>query len=118
MAIDEFNLRAAPLEHILSHGGTLQLTTPAARRRFADEDRIDLLERGGIAVTRQGQLRRIKLADLFELVAKSLADSHRLTADLDGEMANVLVLIRFGGLQGRWPPPPHSSSRCGKASTL
>src|SRR6202035_4481857 len=80
--------------HALAHGGTLQLAAPAAGR-FLDEDGIDLLERGGVAVPRQNQLRRIELADLFELIAQRLADPHRLAADLDGEMANVLVLVDF-----------------------
>src|SRR3977135_1549116 len=91
MAVDEFDFGAAPLEHVLAHGGTLQLAAPAARR-FLDEDGIDLLERAALAVTRQNQLRGIKLADLFELIAQRLADPHRFTADLDGEMADVLVL--------------------------
>src|SRR5215475_282002 len=94
MAIDELDLRAAPLEHVLAHGGTLQLAATATRR-FLDEDGIDLLERGRITVTRPSQRRGIKLADLLELVAQRLADPHRLAADFDGEMADVLVLIDF-----------------------
>ena len=108
MAVDEFDFGAASLEHVLAHGGTLQLAAAAARR-FLDEDGIDLLERGGIAVTRQNQLRGIELADLFELVAQRLADPHRLTADLDGEMADVLVLIDFAARKagGRRHAIPH-----------
>src|SRR6478752_4784756 len=94
MTVDEFDFGAASLEHVLAHGGTLQLAAGAARR-FLNQDGIDLLERGGIAVTRQRELRRVELADLFELVAQRLADPHRLAADLDGEMADVRVLIDF-----------------------
>src|SRR3977135_2596702 len=106
MAVDEFDFGAAPLEHVLAHGGTLQLAAPAARR-FLDEDGVDLLQRCGIAVTGQNQLRRIKLADLFEFIAEGLADPHRLAADLDGEMADVLVLIDFAARTagGRRTPP-------------
>src|SRR3977135_3564657 len=81
MPVDEFDFGAAPLEHVLAHRGTLQLA-PAAARRFLDEDGIDLLERGGIAVTRQNQLRGIELADLFELIAQRLADPHLPPPDL------------------------------------
>src|SRR5947208_6576785 len=49
MAVDELDFGAAPLEHVLTHGGTLQLPAPAARR-LLDKDGIDLLERGGLAV--------------------------------------------------------------------
>src|SRR5262245_40407260 len=103
MAVDELDLGAAPLEHVLAHGGTLQLAATATRR-FLYEDGIDLLERGRIAVTRPSQRRGIKLADLLELVAQRLADPHRLAADLDGEMPDVLVLIDFAA--GK------ASSRC------
>src|SRR5712671_2500999 len=108
MAIDEFDFGAAPLEHVLAHGWALQLAAPAARR-FLDEDGIDLLQRSGIAVTGQNQLRRIELADLFQLIAQRLADPHRLAADPDGEMANVLVLIDFaaGKAGGRRHAIPH-----------
>ena len=108
MAVDEFDFGAASLEHVLAHGRTLQLA-PAAARRFLDEDGIDLLEGCGIAVTRQNQLCGIELANLFELVAQRLADPHRLTADLDGEMADVLVVIDFaaGQASGRRHTIPH-----------
>src|SRR5215813_2274103 len=66
VAVDEFNFGATPLQHVLAHRGTLQFPASAARR-FLDEDGIDLLERGGIAVPRQNQLRGIELADLFQL---------------------------------------------------
>src|SRR5262245_23723735 len=94
MAVDEFDFGTPPLEHVLAHGGTLQLAATAPRR-FLDEDGIDLLERGRISVTRPSQRRGIKLADLLEPVAQRLADAHRLAADFDGEMADVLVLINF-----------------------
>src|ERR1700730_7604606 len=108
MAVDEFDFGAAPLEHVLAHGGTLQLAAPAARRRL-DEDAVNLLEGGGIAVTRQSQLRGFELADLFELIAEGLADPHRLTADLDGEMADFRVLIDFAARKagGRRHAIPH-----------
>ncbi len=92
MAVDELDFGAAPLEHVLTHGGTLQLPAPAARR-FLDKDGIDLLERGGIAVTRHDQLRGVEFADLLELIAERLADPHRFAADLDGEMTDVLVPV-------------------------
>src|SRR5215203_4118787 len=94
MAVDEFDFGAASLEHVLAHGGTLQLAAAAAGR-FLDENGIDLLEGCGIAVARQNQLPGIELADLFELIAQRLADPHRFTADLDRKMADVLVLIDF-----------------------
>src|SRR5258708_16519214 len=92
MAVGELDLGAASLEHVLAHGGTLQLAAPAAGR-FRDEDGIDLRARGGIAVTRQNQLSGIELADLLELIAQGLADPHRLTADPDDEMADVRVPV-------------------------
>src|SRR5689334_19709362 len=49
MAVDEIDFGAAPLEHVLAHGGTLQLAAAAARR-FLDQDGVDLLERRGIAI--------------------------------------------------------------------
>ena len=73
--------------------GEFDFRTPPAARRFLDEDVVDLLERGGIAITRQDQLRGINLADLFELVAQRLADPYGLAANPDDEMADVLVLI-------------------------
>src|SRR5262249_28067195 len=81
----------------------------SAARRFLDEDGIDLLERGGIAVPRQNQLRGIELADLFQLVAEGLADAHRLATDPDGEMADMLVLIDFAARKdrGRRHAVPH-----------
>src|SRR5262249_6206126 len=95
-------------QHVLAHGGTLQLAAAAARR-FLDQDGIDLRERGGIAVTRQNKLRGIKLADLFELIAEGLPDPHRLAADPDDEMAAVLVRIDFaaGKAGGRRHAIPH-----------
>src|SRR5262249_10742085 len=108
VAVDELDFGAAPLQHVLAHGGTLQLAAPAARR-FLDEDGIDLRERGGIAVTRQKEIRGIELADLFELIAEGLADPHRLSADPDDEMADVLVPIDFaaGKAGGRRHAIPH-----------
>src|SRR5262245_4881819 len=108
VAIDEFDLGASPLQHVLAHGGTLQFAASAARR-FLDEYGIHFLEGGGIAATRQNQLCGIELADLLELIAEGLADPHRLTADFDGEMADVLVLIDLAPCQagGRRHAIPH-----------
>src|SRR5262245_44354841 len=108
VAIGEFDFGAAPLEHILTHGGTLQFAAPTPGR-FLDQDVIDLLEGGCIAVARLGQRRGINFADLFELVSEGLADSYCLSADPDDEMADVLVLIDFSARKtgGRRHAIPH-----------
>jgi len=95
--------------------GRCSLPRPPARR-FLDEDGIDLLQRSGIAVTGQNQLRRIKLADLFEFIAEGLADPHRLTAILMVKWR----MSRADRFRAARPVAPtrHFAWRCGKASTF
>ena len=76
-AVDEVDLGAAALLHVLAHRRPLVL---AALLRVAQRQhqRFDLVERGPVAFGGARQLLGVLAGDVLELVAERLADPHRL----------------------------------------
>src|SRR5438105_1762319 len=90
-AVDEVDLGAPPLLHVLAHRRALVL---AALLRVAQRQHqgFDLVERGAVALRGARQFLGILAGDVLELVAERLADPDPLAAEPDDQPADPLVL--------------------------
>src|SRR5256885_13488083 len=81
-AVDEVDLGAPALLHVLAHRRALVL---AALLRVAQGQHqgFDLIERSAVALRCTRQLFRILAGDVLELVAERLADPHALATEPD-----------------------------------
>src|SRR3954470_6222856 len=94
-AVQELDLGAAALEHVLAHRRPL-----IGRAARLGQDAILVAgERLGIALARLGDHVRRQMVDLLELVAERLADADRLAAEPRLEAADGLVLRHVGAGQ-------------------
>src|ERR1044071_2505965 len=104
-AVDEVDLGAATLLHVLAHRGALML---AALLRVAQRQHqaLDLVERGAVAFRGARQRVGILAGDVLELVAERLADPNPLAAQFDDDLADAVVLAhRVAGEAARSRDP-------------
>ena len=90
-AVDEVDLGAPTLLHVLTHRRPLCLAAPL-RVAQGQHQRLDLLQGAAVAFRRTRKLLRVLAGDVLEFVALRLAYPHRLTAELDDELADAIVL--------------------------
>src|SRR5215207_4171373 len=90
-AVDEVDLGTPALLHVLAHRRALVL---AALLRVPERQhqRFALVQRRPVALRGTRQLLGVLAGDVFELVARRLANPHRFAAELDDDAADALVL--------------------------
>src|SRR5215204_1351525 len=90
-AVDEVDLGAPALLHVLAHRRALVL---AALLRVPERQhqRFDLVERGAVALRGARQLLGVLPGDVLKPVAERLADAHALAAELDDDLTDPVVL--------------------------
>src|SRR6202040_2730687 len=90
-AVDEIDLGAPALLHVLAHRRALVL---AALLRIAQRQhqRLDLVEGGTVAFRGARQLFGVLAGNVLELVTERLAHPDTLAAELDDDTADALIL--------------------------
>src|SRR5260370_3224414 len=92
--VDEIDLGATALQHVLTHRWPRQLGAGVRLQRGEDR-RFDFVERGPVPFGRAGDRFRLVHADVLELIAERLADAHPLAGEADAETADLLVPVRI-----------------------
>src|SRR5262249_31236703 len=90
-AVDEVDLGAPALLHVLAHRWPLLLAS-LLRVAQGQHQAFDLVERGAVALGGAGQLTGVLPSDVLEPVAERLADPDPLATQFDDDLANLVVL--------------------------
>src|SRR5438132_4978832 len=99
-AVDEIDLGAPSLLHVLSHRRAL-VFAPLLRVAQRQHQRFDLVEGSSVALRGARQLVGVLAGDILESVAERLADPHALAAEPDNDPPDTLVLA---DVVARQPP--------------
>ena len=94
-AVQELDLGAPPLEHVLA--GRRAMLAAAGAAGLGETVLVDLAGRGGIALAGAGDRLRVHVADFVEGVAERLADADRLAAEPGREVPDRVVLDHVAG---------------------
>src|SRR5580658_1968904 len=95
-AVEELDLGAPPLDHVLTHRRAL---AARALLRVGEPALLDLLHRRRVALAGARDHVRRQMEDLLELVAVRLADADRLAAEAGREAAQRVVLDHLAARQ-------------------